>query len=143
MLIFCRKTAQRNLWALEDGRNRRRVDGVVGRFASAFPSITYDVLWSSRTRNAQAFVSDGRRHVRLYGGLARHKGVSVAALVWVLAHETGHHLAGSPFDAHFPWISSEERANEWAASEGLKMVFGKEAGARYARRGRQDAFRLM
>lgn len=85
---------------------------------------------------------DGRRHVRLYGGLARHRRLSVAGIAWVLAHETGHHLGGPPAHSHYFWLSSEERADEWAAIEGLKAAFGNSLGRRYATVGQREARRI-
>jgi len=142
-LIFGTSTQRRNLRGVDDQRHRRRIECVVDRFATAYPEIAYDVLWSSRTCNAQAFVWDDVRRVRLYGGLARHAKISIAAIAWVLAHETGHHLGGFPFDPHFPWISSEDRADEWANTIGLKAVFGKRLALRYAGFGRREASRLV
>jgi peptidase M48-like protein len=135
-------TPQRLLRPLHDGRHQRRIERLVNRFAVTFPEIAYDVLWTSRTRNAQAFVWDGRKSVRLYGGLARHAGISVAAIAWILAHETGHHLGGLPSDPFFPWISSEDGANHWAVSFGLKRVFGQRLARRYAHLGRREANQL-
>lgn len=122
---------------------KHRVEGVVEQFRKAFPEIDYDILWSSRTCNAQAFVEEGQKRVRLYGGLARHRAMSVAGIAWVLAHETGHHLAGRPFHAQFSWISSEERADEWAASVGLPKAFGGRLAKRYASLGRREALRSV
>jgi hypothetical protein len=115
---------------------RRRVDDLLERFRASFPQIEYDVLWVSRTCNAQAFVADGRRCVRLYGGLARHKRMTVAGLAWVLAHETGHHVGGAPFHELQPYLSSEERADRWARTIGLPHLFGRERARSYATRGR-------
>jgi hypothetical protein len=135
-------TPQRLLRPLHDERHQWRIERLVNRFAATFPEISYDILWTSRTRNAQAFVWDGRKSVRLYGGLARHAGISVAAIAWILAHETGHHLGGLPRDPFFPWISSEDSANRWAVSFGLKKVFGLRLARRYTDFGRREANRL-
>ena len=75
--------------------------------------------------NAQAFLDGGLRRVRLYGGLVRHKRITLAGLAVVLAHETGHHLGGTPHLQYYRWLSSEERANEWAKTVGLQVVFGR------------------
>lgn len=142
-LIFGMETPRRALRPLHDQRHQRRIERLVNQFAVTFPEITYDVLWTSRTRNAQAFVWDGRKSVRLYGGLARHAGISIAAIAWILAHETGHHLGGFPFDPHFPWISSEGRADDWATTVGLEAVFGRRLAFRYARVGWREANQLV
>jgi len=142
-LIFGTATPQRLLRPVHDERHRRRVEHLVNQFAVTFPEISYDVLWASRTRNAQAFVWDGRKSVRLYGGIARHAGISIATIAWILAHETGHHLGGYPYHPHFPWISSESRADDWATSVGLETVFGGRLALRYARVGRREANQLI
>jgi len=142
-VLLGKRTANRLLRRLSDERLRRRVDDLLERFRASFPEIQYDVLWDSRTCNAQAFVSDGRRCVRLYGGLARHRRMTVAGLAWVLAHETGHHLGGAPFHLRFPWISSEDRANSWAATIGLPRVFGGRLAQRYCKLGRREATRSV
>lgn len=121
-----------------DVRARRRAELLVARFAITFSTLTYDIYWETDRCNAQAFLGHGTRHVRLYGGLARHKLVSVAGLSIALAHETGHHLGGPPFHRQYPWLSSEERADTWATSEGLALVFGRQRAAVYAVRGRQE-----
>ena len=141
-MILGMATSRGLLRPIHDERHRQRIGRVVSRFAAAFPDITYDVLWPSATRNAQAFVWDGKKSVRLYGGLARHNRISVAAIAWILAHETGHHLGGLPCDPHFPWISSDDSANRWAASFGLKKVFGQRLARRYADLGRREADRV-
>lgn len=142
-MILGNRTANSLLRRLSDKRMHHRIEAVVQRFRAAFPRIEYDILWSSRTCNAQAFVLDGRKHVRLYGGLARHREISVAGIAWVLAHETGHHLGGPPWHPHFPWISSEERANAWATAIGLPKVFGRRLAGRYCKFGRREATRAV
>ena len=61
--------------------------------------------------------------------------VGVEGIAFALAHETGHHLGGPPHHQFYRTISSEERANEWAANDGLPLVFGRAVAARYVRRG--------
>ncbi len=85
--------------------------------------------------NAQAFLGPKGRCVRLYGGLGRHRAIGIEGLAFALAHETGHHLGGPPYHPYYSSLSSEERANEWAAKFGLSIVFGERVGSRYAVRG--------
>ena len=85
--------------------------------------------------NAQAFLDGGRKRVRLYGGLVRHRKIGSAGLAVALAHETGHHLAGPPYLQFYHWLSSEERATEWAMTVGLQKVFGKKVATRIGKRG--------
>jgi hypothetical protein len=141
-MILGSSTSKRLLRPLRDTRHRRRVERLVGRFAETFRVIDYEILWTAPTCNAQAFLLDGRRCVRLYGGLARHRRLSIAAVAWVMAHETGHHLGGRPADPHYFWLSSETRADEWAATRGLRRVFGEPLARRYATLGRREATRI-
>jgi hypothetical protein len=111
------------LWPSNARWPRRRSDALLGRFQAAFPTISYDISWTSDTVNAQAFILGEQRCVRLYGGLARHRRVGMAGLAFALAHETGHHVAGPPHHPLYFWLSSEERASEWALEQGLPRVF--------------------
>jgi hypothetical protein len=88
--------------------------------------------------NAQAFVEGGKKRVRLYGGLVRHRKVGSAGLACALAHETGHHLGGAPYLKYYRWLSSEERATEWAMTVGLQRVFGAKLAARTGKRGESE-----
>ena len=45
----------------------------------------------------------------------------------MLAHETGHHLGGPPYDPAMPWISWQGQADYWAAKVAMPMVFGTRA----------------
>jgi hypothetical protein len=74
--------------------------------------------------NAQAFLEGNKKRVRVYGGLVRHRTIGSAGLAVALAHETGHHLGGAPYLKYYRWLSSEERATEWAITAGLPKVFG-------------------
>ena len=126
------RTPEHLLRPASDTDVRRNIEVVLQKFRLVFTSISYDVLWQSRTWNAQAFVTDGLRCVRLYGGLARHVKVTQGAIAWVLAHETGHHLGGPPQHPDFSWISSEERANAWAREIGLPRIFGETIARNYS-----------
>jgi hypothetical protein len=100
-----------------------------------FPNIVYDMDLAVELANAQAFRAGKRKHVRLFGGLVRHRRMGSAGLALTLAHETGHHLGGPPYLHYLPWLSSEARATEWATAEGLRLVFGVSAAETIARRG--------
>jgi hypothetical protein len=107
-------------------RQRRKsiILNLLDQFGEAFPQITYELLWESATINAQAWRLGSVRYVRVYGGLARHPKITRAGLALMLAHETGHHLGGPPYDPDMPWISWQGQADYWAASIGMKKVFG-------------------
>jgi hypothetical protein len=100
---------------------------LLDRFGRAFPEITYQLVSGSTTVNSQAWRLGSARYVRVYGGLIRHPKMTRAGLALTLAHETGHHLGGPPYDPAMPWISWQGQADYWAASIGMKKVFGSSA----------------
>lgn len=114
---------------------KRRALALLKKFQSHFANIQYDMDLGVLLANAQAFRAGKIRHVRLYGGLVRHRQIGSAGLALALAHETGHHLGGAPYLRYLPWLSSEERASEWALTDGLPHVFGVRQAELIARRG--------
>jgi hypothetical protein len=123
------------VWPVEAFWPRCRAEALIERFRARFPDIYYDIFWETRLMNAQAYIGEKGRSVRLYGGLGRHRDVGVEGIAFALAHEVGHHLGGPPHHQFYTTISSEERANEWAEEVGLPLVFGEKIARRYARRG--------
>lgn len=70
--------------------------------------------WASAEFNAFAVVEDnGDRRVEIHGGLARNKYMTRDALLLVMCHEIGHHLAGNP---RYP--------NEVLSAEGQSDYYG-------------------
>jgi hypothetical protein len=106
-------------------------------FTKAFPEITYDLAWESRSVNAQAWLSGKNRHVVLYGGLIRHRRLSSSGLALALAHETGHHLGGRPLDPELRWPTWQGQADYWAARTAMPRVFGTAARATTLRGARE------
>jgi hypothetical protein len=105
-------------------RRKRVVLELLNRFSSEFPEITYELFWDSGTVNAQAWTLRSTRYVRVYGGLIRHPALTKFGMALALAHETGHHLGGAPFDPAMPWISWQGQADYWAASIGMPKIWG-------------------
>ena len=118
--------------------HHNRVEALAAKFAKAFPEVTYEIAWATRSLNAQAFLLEGRRFVRVYGGLVRHRQVGEAGIAWALAHETGHHLGEPPMLEHFPWLCSERSADAWALARGLPTVLGPGVARRTATMGRRE-----
>jgi hypothetical protein len=135
MPIFDDIIPRAEVWPVEAAWPRRRAEALIARFRASFPNIHYDIYWETRLMNAQAYIGEHGRSVRLYGGLGRHREVGVEGVAFALAHETGHHLGGPPHHQFYTTISSEERANEWAEETGLPLVFGEAVARRYVRRG--------
>lgn len=108
-------------------RRERLILDLLDKFARSFPEVAYELIWESPTINAQAWRYRSVQYVRIYGGLVRYPKMTAPGLALMLAHETGHHLGGPPYDPDMPWISWQGQADYWAASEGMKRVFGLEA----------------
>ncbi len=135
MPLFDASVPRRLLWPIDAPWPRRRARALLEKFQSCFPAITYDMDLEVELANAQAFLDDKGKRVRLYGGLVRHRRVGSAGLAVALAHETGHHLGGPPFLQFYRWLSSEERATEWALTVGMQKAFGRRRVAAIAKRG--------
>ena len=103
--------------------------------AVSFPEIYYDAYWETRLMNAQAYIGERGRSVRLYGGLGRHRAVGVEGIAFALAHEAGHHLGGPPHHEYYTTISSEERRQRMGGGNRPAALCSDAAIARrYARR---------
>jgi hypothetical protein len=124
MPIFDEPARAMSLWPRSARWPIRRARAVLRRFQAQWPGLSYDLDLSVSLVNAQAFLDGDVRRVRLFGGLVRHRKVRSAGLVVALAHETGHHLGGPPFHEYYKWLSTEDRANEWAQTVGLPAVLG-------------------
>lgn len=112
-----------------NARRKRLAEQLIARFSQAFPQISYTLVWRSPLINAQAWRLGEQRNVYLYGGLVRHPVLSRAGLAVTLAHETGHHLGGAPYDRVMTWMSSEAQADHWAAASCMPCLFGNEANS--------------
>jgi hypothetical protein len=123
-----------------DPQHREAAEAIVARFAAAFADIAIDIEWDSDSLNAQAFrLGPTAAHVRVYGGLARHRDIGPEGLALAIAHEVGHHKGGVPAHRHYDWLSTDRRADEWARTVGLPAVFGQ-AAADVARAGADQLF---
>ena len=118
-------------------QRRRVVLNLVDKFSRAFPEVTYELLWESRTINAQAWRLGSARYVRVYGGLVRHPAITKYGLALMLAHETGHHLGGLPHDPAMPWMTWQGQADYWAASIAMPRIWGPRARAMTLRAARE------
>jgi hypothetical protein len=125
-------------------RRRQVALQTIRLFQRAFPKIEYQLLWESPVVNAQAWRLGERRYIYLYGGLVRHSKITRNGIALTLAHETGHHVGGEPYDKVMRWMSSEDTADVWAANIGMPLVFGPESqrlsikGAREIRNLREE-----
>jgi hypothetical protein len=135
MPLFDAPVPRRLLWPIDAPWPHRRAQRLLTQFQACFPQVTYDMDLGVELANAQAFLEGEQKRVRLFGGLVRHRKIGAAGLALALAHETGHHLGGPPFLPYYRWLSSEERATDWAMTVGLQKVFGKPDALRIGRQG--------
>jgi hypothetical protein len=110
-------------------RRKRLAEELIALFAQGFPQITYTLMWDSLLINAQAWRLGEQRHVYLYGGLVRHPAITRAGLALTLAHETGHHLGGEPYDPVMTWMTTEGQSDQWAAVSCMPSLFGSRASS--------------
>lgn len=109
---------------LQDRSSRRRdiLEPVFQAVRAAFSSIEFSVLGNISAINAQACISNSVRRVNVCGGLAYHPAIGHDALVFVLLHETGHHLSNGCRMRWFPELACDCAADHWAVTEGREIV---------------------
>lgn len=78
--------------------------------------------WNSSTVNAYASRSGNSWILKLYGGFARHKDISIDGFQAIVCHEIGHHLGGYPTKS-WSWSSAEGQADYFATQTCLKKVW--------------------
>lgn len=133
MPLFDASVPRRLLWPEDAPWPRRRARDLVRRYAACFRDIRYELRPAVPAANAQAVLEGEARVVLLYGGLSRHRHIGTAGLSVALAHETGHHLGGAPHLQYYRWLSSEERATEWARDIAFPSIHGEKAIAVWTR----------
>lgn len=127
MPLFDASVPRRLLWPEDAPWPRRRSRDLIRRYEACFPDILYEVRPDVPAANAQAVLRGKARVVMLYGGLSRHRRIGAAGLSVALAHETGHHLGGAPYLRYYRWLSSEERATEWARDIAFPAIHAEKA----------------
>jgi hypothetical protein len=127
-MSFLNSLVERNLLSQRSLRRRKQTAVcLLDRFGEAFPEITYELFWESATVNAQAWRLGPDRYVRVYGGLVRHRAITKYGMALMLAHETGHHLGGPPYDPAMPWLTWQGQADHWAARIAMPIIWGPKA----------------
>lgn len=82
--------------------------------------------WSSNTVNAYAERDEDAWLVTVYGGIARHKAITLDGLKLILCHELGHHLGGYPKKSTNKWSSAEGQSDYYATTKCLRKWWGAE-----------------
>src|SRR5882757_3792859 len=97
---------------------------LIAVFESTFSSVHYRLLNSITAINAQASFANGTCVVDIFGGLAFHPAIRHDGLVFMLLHETGHHLSSG---CKLPWVqlACECSADRWTTVGGRKALQAK------------------
>jgi hypothetical protein len=109
----------KTLESQDRGAGRRALlEKIFGIFQANFPELNFRVLDRVTAVNAQASILNNVRSVDLFGGFAYHPEIGHDALVFMLLHETGHHLSRG---CRLPWmqkLACDCAADCWAVTEG-------------------------
>lgn len=79
--------------------------------------------WSNGTVNAYAQRMGNKFSVSMFGGLARHKAITLDGFTLVLCHEIGHHIGGAPKKVDSSWASNEGQSDYFGTLKCLRNVF--------------------
>lgn len=82
--------------------------------------------WSSNTVNAYAERDEDAWLITVYGGIARHKAITIDGLKLIFCHELGHHLGGYPKKSTNKWSSAEGQSDYFATTKCLRKLWANE-----------------
>lgn len=82
--------------------------------------------WFSSNVNAYADQKDNKWLITIYGGIARHKAISIDGLNLILCHELGHHMGGYPKKGTNKWSSAEGQSDYYATMKCLRKLWQNE-----------------
>jgi len=86
-------------------------------------------LWDVGVVNAVAKREENVWEVIMFGGLARHKSITVDGFTLVVCHELGHHLGGAPrkidWKGETRWASNEGQADYWGVNKCFRKLMEK------------------
>jgi hypothetical protein len=99
-------------------RRRAVVESIIRIFQEKFPILDFRILDGVSAINAQASIINDVRSVDLFAGFAYHPEVGRDALIFVLLHETGHHLSQGCRLPWMPKLACDCAADFWAITEG-------------------------
>lgn len=101
--------------------------------ASLGSELVVERRWTDETVNAYAHEDDGKMHIVMFGGLARHPRTTPEAMALVACHEIGHHIGGAPKITYMMWnlwATNEGGADYYATLKCLRRYFADEDNAR-------------
>ena len=84
--------------------------------------------WVDERVNAIAQQSGQYWIISIFGGIARHRFITVDGLMMIVCHELGHHLGGAPNQSEqgLPWSSNEGQADYFASLKCMRKVLSKD-----------------
>jgi hypothetical protein len=85
--------------------------------------------WTDGTVNAYAERDGETWKVSMFGGLARHRTITVDGFALVVCHELGHHIGGAPRYAGDDWAANEGQSDYFATLKCLRRVWLNEDNA--------------
>jgi len=86
----------------------------------------------SPTVNAYADQDGDEWSISFFGGLAKHKDMTLNGFVIVVCHELGHHLGGFPMYRDSPWQASNEGNSDYFATASCaRKMFDPSSPLRY------------
>ncbi len=92
-------------------------------FANHDANFVIERFWDNDTVNAYAWQDGDKWVISMYGGLARHKEVTVDGFTLVACHEVGHHLGGHPKSG---WASNEGESDYYGTLKCLHRIWADE-----------------
>lgn len=82
--------------------------------------------WTDPTVNAYADQQMGTARITIFGGIARHKYITLDGLAAVICHEIGHHLGGAPKVRGWgstAWASNDGQSDYYATLKCMRTYF--------------------
>ncbi|MEH6877968.1 hypothetical protein [Priestia megaterium] len=108
--------------SFNDSISRAWTEYLFELFQRFYPEINYTLDWEEELPNAYAWIDNGKRYIRVTGGLARSKDIEMEGLALAMAHEISHHYGGDPV---YPddGLSCEGQADFYASRNVMRKVW--------------------
>ncbi len=89
-------------------------------------TLQFQRNWTDGTVNAYASRQGKTWVVAMFGGLARYKDMTVDGFTYVVCHELGHHLGGTPKYSRNPWASVEGQSDYYGGLKCMKRLWAND-----------------
>jgi hypothetical protein len=108
----------------------RALDLVEEIYSPIFSELGRELIisrkWEDGTVNAYANRIGKKNYIHMFGGLARHRLMTIDGFAMVACHEMGHHIAGRPNTRVLffkMWASNEGQSDYFAALKCMRKFF--------------------